>query len=244
VAISRLGTVREDPPGTINFNTVFSAQNKIIADLANAKLSKDALPLGQAESKFLAKDGESVDVGDKKIINGLEATDDYDFVVKKQLDDLDDELRDLIDNIGGSGTNLLDIISLIASLTSLAASLASLGLKAGTALTSIASAGAPLLNAVLALASVVKGPGGSVALSTAQKVANGLSLNDYAPDPDNPQAWAEQQADLDRMRQGARDIESSAGQPPNSVGASWLNGLFESALSSQRQLLNAFELVV
>ena len=81
-------------------------------------------------------------------------------MIKKQLDDLDEELRDLIDNVGGGGTSVLDILSLIASLTSLAVSLAGLGLKAGTALTSIAGAGAPLLNGVLALASILKNGAG------------------------------------------------------------------------------------
>lgn len=184
-AISRLGTVRENPPGTFNYNTVFSAQNKVIASVANASLSGDALPFGQAKDKFLSKDGESIDVGNKKIINGLEATADYDFVVKKQLDELENELTDLIDNVGGNGTSVLDIVSLVASLTSLGTSLSTLGLKAGTALTSIAAAGAPLLNGVLAMASVAEG---ASAAKAAIKVANGTSLNDYAPDPQN---WAE-----------------------------------------------------
>lgn len=99
------------------------------------------MPFKQAKDKFLAKDGAEIDAGNKKIINGLEATSDYEFVVKKQLDDLNDELTDLIDNVGGNGGSLLDIISLIASLTSLATSITALGLKSGSALTSVAQVG-------------------------------------------------------------------------------------------------------
>lgn len=55
----------------------------MIANLANAKFNADALPFGQAKDKFLAKDGETIDVGNKKVVNGLEATQDYDLVIKK-----------------------------------------------------------------------------------------------------------------------------------------------------------------
>ncbi len=140
-ALTRLNTIREEPPGTINYNTVFDALNKKIQNLANASLDKDAMPFKQAKDKFLAKDTTEIDAGNKKIINGLEATSDYEFVVKKQLDDLNDELTDLIDNVGGNGGSLLDIISLIASLTSLATSITALGLKSGSALTSVAQVG-------------------------------------------------------------------------------------------------------
>jgi len=235
-----LGTVREDPVGTFNFNTVFNAQSKVIANLANAKFNTDALPFGQAKDKFLAKDGDDIDAGDKKIINGLEAVDDYDYVVKKQLDDLDTELRDLIDNIGGSGGSILDIISLFASLTSLAASLAALGLKAGTALTSAATIGGTLLNGVMAISSLLKNSSGNVVGQATQKIANGVSLEDYAPDPNN---WVESQQDLDRLRQGARDVEADATRPPFSVGASWFDSVLSAPIMMQRQMLNAFQLV-
>lgn len=76
--------------------------------------------------------------------------------MKKQLDDLNDELMDLIDNVGGGGTGILDIISLAASLTSLGATLGGLGLKAGTALTSLLLPGGAALSGVLAAASLAK----------------------------------------------------------------------------------------
>ena len=136
-AISRLNTIREEPAGTFTYNEVFDAKDKKLQNLANATKDKDAMPFKQAKDKFLAKDGETIDVNGKRCVNGIAAVDDSDLVIKSQLDDLDDELRDLIDNIGGGGTSVLDIISLIASLTSLAASLSALGLKAGTALTSV-----------------------------------------------------------------------------------------------------------
>lgn len=136
-AISRLNAVREEPPGTFNYNTVFDAGNKKLQNLANATLDKDALPFKQAKDKFLAKDGTTIDMGNKKAVNGIEATNDYDLVVFKQLNDVKDELEDLIDNVGGGGSTILDIVSLIASLTSLATSLSALGVKAGTALTSV-----------------------------------------------------------------------------------------------------------
>ena len=48
------------------------------------------------------------------------------------------------------------------------------------------------------MASVIKaGDGSTIAGNTALKVANGTSLNDYAPDPNN---FVESQADLDRLR--------------------------------------------
>lgn len=160
--------------------------------------------------------------------------------MKKQLDDLNDELTDLIDNVGGNGTGILDIISLAASLTSLGTSLASLGLKAGTALTSLALPGGTALAGVLAAASLAKNSEGQITATTAQKIANGTSLNDYAPDPEN---WVESQADLDRLRQGARDVETNASRPTNSVGGSWLNAPLQAPLFIQRQLFGALDLV-
>ena len=56
--------------------------------MANATKNKDALPFGQANNKFLAKDGDYIDMNNKRAINGLEAVDDYDLVIKKQLDDV------------------------------------------------------------------------------------------------------------------------------------------------------------
>ncbi len=57
------------------------------------------------------------------------------------------------------------------------------------------------------MASVMKAGDGSLVSNNSLKVANGTSLNDYAPDPAN---FAESQADLDRLRQGARDVENQA----------------------------------
>lgn len=174
----------------------------MIANVGNAKFDGDALPFGQAKGKFLAKDGDTIDAGDKKIVHGLEATDDYDFVVKKQLDDVQNELEDLIDDIGGGGTSILDIVSLLCSLTSLGTSLAALGIKAGTSLTAIASTGSSLLNGVLALGSVVK-DGAQVLTSASVKLASGTSLDDYVPDPAR---WDESAADLARLRDGANNV--------------------------------------
>ncbi len=76
------------------------------------------------------------------------------------------------------------------------------------------------MNGVMTVASVLKDAGGAAVNNAAIKVANGTSLNDYAPDPNN---FSESQADLDRLRQGARDIESANSLPANSVGGSWFN---------------------
>jgi hypothetical protein len=43
-ALTRLNTVREEPAGTFNYNTVFDALNKKIQNLGNASFDKDALP--------------------------------------------------------------------------------------------------------------------------------------------------------------------------------------------------------
>lgn len=64
------------------FNTVFDAKSKIIQSVANAIKDADALPFGQAKSKFLTKDGDTIDVNAKRCVNGVEAVDDTDLVIK------------------------------------------------------------------------------------------------------------------------------------------------------------------
>lgn len=110
----------------------------------------------------MAYDGETINFNNKRAINGLEAINDYDIVVYKQLKEVKDELEDLIDNVGGgNGSTLLDIISLIASLTSLAASLTALGMgNVGTALSSIGGGASTAAASVLALASILKNGAG------------------------------------------------------------------------------------
>jgi hypothetical protein len=45
-ALTRLNTVREEPVGTFNYNTVFDALNKKIQNLASASKDGDALAFG------------------------------------------------------------------------------------------------------------------------------------------------------------------------------------------------------
>ena len=60
--------------------------------MANATKNNDALPLKQAVDRFLAYDGPTINMNNKRAINGLEAVDDYDIVVYKQLKETETEL--------------------------------------------------------------------------------------------------------------------------------------------------------